>query len=433
MNEKNPSYIDRLDEKIFSFIQYGDYADRYPALTAQAFPPMFYEELRFAAKELFQIFAKTALVFQEAPDDFARAMDMPDTLLPYLHIANRFQLPTWLSRFDFVLDERGRIRMVELNADTPCFIIESFYANGVAAEWFRQGDPNAGSEEELRAFLTKLHEELCAPLVDLGRRELCSRPFLFSCFDDSPEDFATTRYLMKLMSEGCPEGDIRFQSFYDLAIDEGGIPLPDGAYAAALYRLHPMEILIDETTETGEPLGEMFLDLYRRGRFALFNPPEAIILQNKSFMALVYALYRTNRFFSAKEREIIGRYLVPSYFEDDFSFLDDGDYIYKEIWGREGRNVGVLQKQGEKSELIIEKLADNYETIICRESKKAMYQNFIHQKRFVHTVDSGEKEGFLTLSCFMLMGEPSALGCRFSPEALAGTEAYFLPLLVSRQ
>jgi len=28
---------------------------------------------------------------------------------------------------------------------------------------------------------------------------------------------------------------------------------------------------------------------------------------------------------------------------------------------------------------IIEKLADNYETIICRESKKAMYQNFIHQ------------------------------------------------------
>lgn len=433
MNEKNPSYIDRLDEKIFSFIQYGDYADRYPSLTAQAFPPMFYEELRFAAKELFQIFAKTALVFQEAPDDFARAMDMPDTLLPYLHIANRFQLPTWLSRFDFVLDERGRIRMVELNADTPCFIIESFYANGVAAEWFGQGDPNAGSEEELRAFLTKLHEELCAPLVDLGRRELCPRPFLFSCFDDSPEDFATTRYLMKLMSEGCPEGDIRFQSFYDLAVDEAGIPLPDGAHAAALYRLHPMEILIDETTETGEPLGEMFLDLYRRGRFALFNPPEAIILQNKSFMALVYALYRTNRFFSAKEREIIGRYLAPSYFEDDFSSLDDGDYIYKEIWGREGRNVGVLQKQRGKSELIIEKLADNYETIICRESKKAMYQKFIHQKPFVHTVDSGEKEGFLTLSCFMLMGEPSALGCRFSPEALAGTEAYFLPLLVSRR
>ncbi|MFC2469278.1 MAG: glutathionylspermidine synthase, partial [Negativicutes bacterium] len=117
MNGKNPSYIDRLDEKIFSFIRYGDYADRYPAITAQAFSPMFYEELRFAAKELFQIFAKTALVFQEAPDDFARAMDMPDTLLPYLRIANRFRLPTWLSRFDFVLDEGGRIRMVELNAD----------------------------------------------------------------------------------------------------------------------------------------------------------------------------------------------------------------------------------------------------------------------------------------------------------------------------
>ena len=429
MTGREPSYIDGLDPAIFSFIQYEDYADRYPTLTAQGFPASFYEELRFASARLFRIFVKAALVFQQAPDDFARDMDMPEALLPYLRTANFFGLPTWLSRFDFVLDEGGHIRMVELNADTPCFLIESYYANGVAADWFGRRDPNAGAMEALRHFLRKVYDGLCASVVDLGARDFCRRPFVFSCFDDCPEDLATTRFLQRLMAESCPQGDIRFLSFYDMEIDAAGIPLKDGAHAAALYRLHPIEILIDERTADGEPLGQMFLDLYQEGCFALFNPPEAVILQNKSFMALVYALYRTNRFFTAEERDIIRRYLVPSYFEADYEALSDGEYVYKEIWGREGRNVCVLRKRGANHEMVIEKLVDRYDEIVCRESGKAMYQTFIRQKRFHHRVDSGEKEGFLTFSCFMLFGQPSALGCRFSPEAIAGTEAYFLPLV----
>lgn len=431
MAERAQSYIDGLDPAIFSFIQYEDYADRYPTLTAQEFPASFYEELRFASARLFQIFAKAALVFQQAPDDFARDMDMPEALLPYLRVPNLFGLPTWLSRFDFVLDEAGRIHMVELNADTPCFLIESYYANGIAAKWFSRHDPNAGEMDALRHFLMRLHDTLCPPTVDLASRRFCRRPFVFSCFADCPEDLATTRFLQRLMAEGCPQGDIRFLSFYDMEIDAAGIPLADGAHAAALYRLHPLEILIDEKTSAGEPLGQMFLDLYQEGRFALFNPPEAVILQNKSFMALVYALYRANQFFTVEEREVLGRYLTPSYFEADEEALADGEYVYKEIWGREGRNVCVLQKRGAKYERLIEKLVDRYDEIICRESAKAMYQAFIRQKRFRHRVDSGEKEGYLTFSCFMLFGQPSAIGCRFSPEAIAGTEAYFLPLLVA--
>ena len=40
------------------------------------------------------------------------------------------------------------------------------------------------------------------------------------------------------------------------------------------------------------------------------------------------------------------------------------------------------------------------------------------------------EEGCLTLSCFMLGDQASAVGCRFSPEEIAGTEAYFVPLLI---
>ena len=33
-----------------------------------------------------------------------------------------------------------------------------------------------------------------------------------------------------------------------MKIDDDGIPLADGSHATLLYRLHPMELLIDEQT-----------------------------------------------------------------------------------------------------------------------------------------------------------------------------------------
>lgn len=427
------SYIDQLDRKVFTFIDYEGYEDRYPALSTQAFPADFYEEIRQVSRGLFGIFCKATQVFQAGPDDFARQMDMPQELIPYLHKANVLGLPTWLSRFDFVLDRDGHLKMVELNADTPCFLIESYYANGVAAGFVGKPDPNEGLRDDLRTYLGGIHDVVMT-MARKGRIEAAGsipeRPFAFACFDDYIEDAATTRFLMKEMKAARPHMDARFLSLYDMAIDPGGIPLDDGAYAVGLYRLHPMELLIDETTPDGEPLGHYFLDLYQEDKFALFNPPEAIIMQNKSFMALVYALYLTDWFFTPQERKLIEDYLVPSYFENDFSALADGSYIQKEIWGREGRHVKVMEKRNGEAQLHLEKEVDNYDDIVCRDSNRLMYQDFIQQKVFRHRVDSGTKDGYLTLSCCMLGGKPSAVGCRFSPEKIAGTEAYFVPLVV---
>lgn len=431
------SYIDELDRSIFNFVEYEGYDDRYPSLSMQSFPPEFYDELRHASRRLFQIFCKAAKVFQMAPDNFARDMDMPENLIPYLHKSNALGLPTWLSRFDFVLDTSGGLRMVELNADTPCFLIESYYANEIAANFVGRDNPNKESREELRLFLKRMYNAVIASKYGKAQYEnlltnggLPKEPFVFSCFHDYFEDYGTTQFLMKELKAACPNADTRFLSFYDLKIDDDGIPLEDGQHATALYRLHPMELLIDELTPDDEPLGEMFLDLYEDNKFALFNPPEAIILQNKSFMSLVYALYLTEQFYSKPDRDIIERYLTPSYFESDFSSLADGNYIQKEIWGREGRHIQVVQKQGDEAILQMKKLVDNYDDIVCRDSKKIMYQDFIKQKHFTHTVDGGTKEGFLTLSCFMLGDQASAVGCRFSPEEIAGTEAYYVPLVI---
>jgi len=95
-----------------------------------------------------------------------------------------------------------------------------------------------------------------------------------------------------------------------------------------------------------------------------------------------------------------------------------------EVGGREGRNVRLVEKRDGRASTVHEKQPDNVDEIICRESRAAMYQDFIRPPRFVHTVDSGTIEGCLTLSCFMLFDQPSAVGARFSPPPAPGTLCY---------
>jgi glutathionylspermidine synthase len=233
---------------------------------------------------------------------------------------------------------------------------------------------------------------------------------------------------MDTMKINSVSADVEFVSFYDLKVDNDGILLPDGRHAAAIYRLHPMEILIEETATDGTDLGVLFLEKYAEGKFAMFNPPEAVIMQNKAFMALVWQIYLTGKYFNSSESAIIKKYMLPSYFEDDFHVADGGEYIKKPIWGREGRNISIVD--GSSKNIIYNHEVDAPEEVVCRESEKFMYQKFVHTPKFEAITDGGHLSGYTTFSCFMLANEPSAVYCRFSQEKIIGTEAYFVPLVV---
>lgn len=422
------SYIDSIDQNIMPFVRYGDYPDRYPALSALTFNKYFYMELREASRELFAIFEKVVQIFRQTPKKFQEQMDIPPKLIPFLNIPNALNLSTWLARFDFVVDQNGDFKVIEINSDTPCAIIEAYYVNQIAADSFGYVNPNFGEEHRLTSYLSQIKQKVSPPQINLSSGNFSSaRPFVFSCFDDYLEDYGTTKYLMELMKINAAADDVEFVSFYDLQVDDGGILLPDGRHAAAIYRLHPMEILIEETATDGSDLGVMFLDRYAAGKFAMFNPPEAIIMQNKSFLALVWQVYLSGKFFNAQESKIIERYMLPSFFEEDLNLIDGGEYIKKPIWGREGRNISIID--GATKNTIYAHQVENADEIICRESNKFVYQQFVRTPKFQAVTDSGQLEGFITVSCFILGNEPSAVYCRFSQEKVIGTEAYFVPML----
>ena len=51
-------------------------------------------------------------------------------------------------------------------------------------------------------------------------------------------------------------------------------------------------------------------------------------------------------------------------------------YIQKEIWGREGRHVQVVQKRGDTSELYMEKLVDNYDDMFVATVKRLCIKTY---------------------------------------------------------
>lgn len=428
------TYIDLLDRNIFPYVEYPGYDARYPTHSPLAVQPAYVATIRRVSAALFALFTKVTRIFQECPDEFFDDMEIPAAMRPYLRRGNSMDnIPTWLSRFDFVIDAHtGQIQMVEINADTPCAFIEAYYANGVAADFFQKENPNRDEYEKLKQWLYDVFQRTCGLK---SRTYLQNHPVLFSCFHDYIEDYGTTLFLMRAMQEAVGPvlaAAITFESFYNLAIlPDGRIMLPDSRTPSFIYRLHPMELLIEERADDdGSSLGNLLMKGYMDGKFQMMNPPEAIIMQSKGFQALVYALMKCQpTLFTPAEVDLIRNYIPACYFQRDFSYVtapQGTQWIQKPIWGREGRGIHVLN---EAEQCILRKEVADPEDIVCRDSKTYVVQQFVRQPTVEAQTDAGLLTGYLTLSCFMLGRTPSALYARFSPEEIAGTEAYWLPVI----
>ena len=440
MRAANDDWRTEIDRKVIPYVEYPGYENKYPTISGLSLSQNVIDEIRDTSAKLYKIFAKVTHVFQKCPENFMEKMDIPKELIPYMNISNPLGIPTFLSRFDYVISEDG-IHMVEINADTPCAIPEAYYGNEVFSQFYdcESSDPNYASPHNLEEFLKDLFLKIYNIQIDIKNGTInTDHPFVFACFDDYIEDKGNTLFLMNAMKHAvrdiAKEGMIEFVSFYDLKVDiDGSIVIPDGRTAAAIYRLHPMELLIDEVADDGDKLGKMFMDGYKAGKFKMFNPPESIIMQCKGFQALVWALHKVEKdnIFTDEENCVIEEYMLPTYFEQDAK-LDPSNkekrWIKKPIWGREGNGITVVDNN---NNLILVKDLDAPEEVVQREPKTCIYQEFVDQVRFqTETDDPDMKDGYFTLSCFMLGSTPDALYARVSPEQIAGTEAYWSPIFI---
>jgi glutathionylspermidine synthase len=354
--------------------------------------------LRTAAAEAWAVYARVAPLLRALPADGLTALGIPAAAHEVVRLHDPLAGETLVARFDF-LREGDAFRVVELNAETPFFLVESFREQGLRARAAGYGDPNAGERE-------RLADALAAALgpLDPGARVgvVASNAYR--------EDLGTAQYLRDLLAARAAAAvEVGFVPLHELAVAGGCVGDARGPLDV-LYRCYPLEHV------AADPGGPALFEAVVSGACRLLNPPSALPLQSKATQALIWGLAEQGAYFDEEERAAIARVFLPTYLDHP----DDGGwYVRKPVLGREGSGVAILDGRGE---VVAQGAGTAYAGQPC------VYQRYVAAPtRPVAVGDGTVIEGTELLTCFVVAGRPSAVGMRVGG-AVTDAGGYFAPL-----
>jgi glutathionylspermidine synthase len=368
------------------------------------------EEIRFATEKLGQLFFKSAKLLRKMSDEVLSDLGFPKESISFLRFKS-ISPETIISRFDFVKKE-NQIKMLEFNSDTPTFIKECFYVNGLVAKQFKQIDPNAS---ELNMLKNTVMKAIMESIKTLNLNHVPN--VVFTSHEDHLEDWYTCKFLSDLIpfpNKLVPLNNLQLR--HDSLVDPDGVPID------VLYRqTYPIEYLIEDCDDTGEKIGLQLLELVQLKKLALINPISAFLLQSKAIQAFIWGLKDDRNFFSKDDAVIIERYMLPTFFENE-PFLDSNLYVEKPVFGREGDTVIIYDQYGKK---MIENPHQTYK------KELQIFQEYIELPTIDVVTEKGQEQLSYLYGSFLLAGRASAIGIRAGGKITAN-ESYFLPVGFSK-
>ncbi len=333
------------------------------------------------------------------PKNKIEQLKINEDIFPYIQDINYFNLASVLTRLDFVKDKQGEFKLVEINADTPCAFVEAYYANQIACDFYNMPNTNKDKEQDI--------EQIFRKTINIIKPD---QTFVFATSVDYLEDYATTKYIQSIIKKGYLI-DLKY-----LVIKEDGVYFNDSKIDV-LYLLYPKEMLLQDKSEDGYPVGLKLIELASQGNVILINPIEAILLQNKLLQAFIWEI-KDSDFFTDEEKQTINRNMIPSFFNTQK--LEGTKYIKKEIFGRLGQDISIFD---EKNKLIEQTDSENNE-----KGKEYLFQKFIETDLIKGVCSSGEIDGKITYSNFVIDGKSSAFYARFDISNIAGLDAFWQPI-----
>lgn len=379
------NWVDDIDRDIIPYIKEPEWKYSYPTKTAISISKEEKEYVENKAKIIFNAMNKTVKCVRNLPE-FEK----------FNFIASKFDCTAHLARMDFVKDVFNNFKLVEINADTPCAIPESFYGNFVYTQ-------DKETQERVNSELANVFARLSTNNDDF---------FVFAANKEYQEDWYNAKYLHENLKRYFPELKSELVSLSDLEIFDDGVYF-SGKKIDILYRLHPVEMLMEDVSDDGYPVGRKLIELHNEGKVVLVNSPEAIIMQDKRLFAIMTNF--DNRFGFYTREELLAIYrMIPLTSTDKRLNLSE-KVIAKPIYGREGYGISVFNKFEAHT---IEDKDEEY-----------IYQNFIEQPTVeAETVEGDKLTGYVTYSVFLLNGEPTAWYARFSPKEICDEEALWIPI-----
>jgi glutathionylspermidine synthase len=381
------------------------YGSEYALADIHIIPKNFCEEIRLATEKLGKVFAKTVFYVQNCPDQIFEVLGIPKEAYQAIRTAVFLDTATTIGRFDFARTQDG-LKMLEFNADTPTSIVEAFFVNNEACQFFGVNNPNYSLDLNIETafFKTiKQYQKLGYP----------TETIVFSALGWHDEDRITVEFL--LQKSGLKG---KFVALEDLRVYEDRLcywedgPKPIDVW----YRLHALEKLAEEKDSDGYSTGAHVLELVAHKKLALINPPSAFIAQTKALQALIWNLHEIEEFYTAQEHETISKYMLPTYLEN--KFLGVHSYVVKPVYGREGGAVSIFSSEG---------------TLITSDKEEAywdqpmIYQQTAELEKIEVTTLKGPYTGRGLWGSFLIGGHASGICLRVG-ELITGNLSFYLPI-----
>ena len=374
-----------IDRDIIPYIKEPEWKYSYPTKTAISISEEEKEYVEHQARIIFNAMNKTVKCVRNLPE-FEK----------FNFIASKFDCTAHLARMDFVKDMDNEFRLIEINADTPCAIPETFYGNFVYTK----------DEETKQRINNKLAVTFAALSTSIDDF------FVFAANEEYQEDWYNAKYLYDNFKRYFPRINSALASLKDLEVFDDGVYL-SGKKIDFLYRLHPVEMLMEDVSEDGYPVGKKLIELHNEGKVVLVNSPEAIIMQDKRLFAIMTDFDNRFGFYTKEERK--ATILMMPYTTTDKQQKISDKVIVKPIYGREGLGITIID--------------DCNSTKIDNSHDEYIYQEFIEQPTVeAETVEGDKLTGYVTYSVFLLNGEPTAWYARFSPKEICDEEALWIPI-----
>lgn len=379
------NWVNDIDRDIIPYIKEPEWKYSYPTKTAISISEEEKEYVEHQARIIFNAMNKTVKCVRNLPE-FEK----------FNFIASKFDCTAHLARMDFVKDMDNEFRLIEINADTPCAIPESFYGNFVYTR-----------DEETKQCINK---KLAITFAALSTN--VDDFFVFAANEEYQEDWYNAKYLYDNFKRYSPRINSALASLKDLEVFDDGVYL-SGKKIDFLYRLHPIEMLMEDVSEDGYPVGKKLIELHNEGKVVLVNSPEAIIMQDKRLFAIMTDFDNRFGFYTKEERK--ATILMMPYTTTDKQQKISDKVIVKPIYGREGLGITIID--------------DYNSTKIDNSHDEYIYQEFIKQPTVeAETVEGDKLTGYVTYSVFLLNGEPTAWYARFSPKEICDEEALWIPI-----
>ncbi|WP_100408418.1 glutathionylspermidine synthase family protein [Bacillus solitudinis] len=362
------------------------------------------QEIRIATKKMGDIFFKTSTLLRQLPDKTLIELGFPKESVPFLRFKSL--LPeSIISRFDFVSTNEG-LKLLELNSDTPTFIMECFKINGHVSKHFGFEEPNQNYEKQLSAVLNKAITESIKDIKHTPN-------IVFTAHNDHQEDWNTTVYLAS-----CAKVPCQLIPLSELQITKDSLIDPSGNVIDVLYRqTYPLEHLINDVDEASkDKVGIQLLHLVKRKKLVILNPISSFLLQSKAIQALIWGLAEEGSFYTKDEQKSIYQYMLPTYL-DAGPFIGRMPFVKKPSFGREGDTITIHHD----SQTIEKNTMQTYE------DELPIYQKYVSLPTVTLETEKGLEKLSYMFGSFLLAGQPSAIGVR-AGEKITGNESYFLPI-----